>query len=551
MDAFFTEGGQLDILVEECDSVEIKIMARQKAKALGIPVVMDMSDRGCLDVERFDLEPARPLMHGWIDHLDLEAASRPMTAEEKVPFMLPITGVDTLSPRMKASVIELGQSIGTWPQLATSVVLGGALAGDAVRRIALGQFHASGRWFVDMEELVSDHAEAAPAAPSAPSEFKPEAAAIAKIFQQLGPASGNAVDPGKAMVAQLVEAGGLAPSAGNMQPWKFLWKDRRLLLFQDTGRSRSWIDPDGLAARLALGAAMENVEVKAQELGFACTAASFPVQDNPTLAAAFTFSAGPAGSTEKHNGLAAMIGKRCTNRKVVRREPLPEGAFTALAEAVATIPGCQLHLTEDPEVLGRLAKLCGQAERIQWMNPDGHRDYFRQLRWTTEAAATSRDGLDLATLELLPMQEAALRVVSDRKAMDLIDGWQAGQGLERSAAFPVMNASAMLLLSTANDDAPAHLDAGRALERMWLRATALQLGIHPMPGPVLLPRLPAHAAQGLRDHERQAVATIGEELRACYHQGKRTPVFLLCLTRSEKPSMRSKRRPVEEILMLS
>src|SRR5690606_31387846 len=54
MDAFFTEGGKLHILVEECDRVDIKILARQKAKAMGIPVVMDMSDRGCLDVERFD-----------------------------------------------------------------------------------------------------------------------------------------------------------------------------------------------------------------------------------------------------------------------------------------------------------------------------------------------------------------------------------------------------------------------------------------------------------------------------------------------------------------
>ncbi|MBS1940985.1 MAG: ThiF family adenylyltransferase, partial [Bacteroidetes bacterium] len=113
MDAFFTQGGKLDILVEECDSVDIKILARQKAKSLGIPVVMDMSDRGCLDVERFDLEPDRPIMHGWIDHLDLEAAKRPMSAEEKVPYMLPITGVETLSPRMKASVIELGQTIST------------------------------------------------------------------------------------------------------------------------------------------------------------------------------------------------------------------------------------------------------------------------------------------------------------------------------------------------------------------------------------------------------------------------------------------------------
>ncbi|MGV3637007.1 MAG: ThiF family adenylyltransferase, partial [Flavobacteriales bacterium] len=130
MDRFFTEGGTLDLLIEECDSVDIKILARQKARALRIPVVMDMSDRGCMDVERFDLEPERPLMHGWIDHLDLEAAGRPMTNEEKIPYMLPIVGTETLSTRMKASMIEMGETISTWPQLASSVTLGGAMTAD-------------------------------------------------------------------------------------------------------------------------------------------------------------------------------------------------------------------------------------------------------------------------------------------------------------------------------------------------------------------------------------------------------------------------------------
>ncbi len=69
IDRFLLEGGKLDILVDECDSLDIKIICRQRAKALQIPVVMDTSDRGLVDVERFDLEPERPILHGLIDHL--------------------------------------------------------------------------------------------------------------------------------------------------------------------------------------------------------------------------------------------------------------------------------------------------------------------------------------------------------------------------------------------------------------------------------------------------------------------------------------------------
>jgi ThiF family len=47
--------GKLDVLVEECDDLYMKVVVRERARALGIPVVMDTSDRGLLDVERFDL----------------------------------------------------------------------------------------------------------------------------------------------------------------------------------------------------------------------------------------------------------------------------------------------------------------------------------------------------------------------------------------------------------------------------------------------------------------------------------------------------------------
>src|SRR5258708_1043474 len=64
MDTFFTGNGKLDLLVDECDGLDIKIISRYKARELKIPVVMDTSDRGMLDVERFDLEPDRPILHG-------------------------------------------------------------------------------------------------------------------------------------------------------------------------------------------------------------------------------------------------------------------------------------------------------------------------------------------------------------------------------------------------------------------------------------------------------------------------------------------------------
>ena len=67
-DAFFLDdGGALDLVIEECDSVDIKILARIKARQRGIPVLMDTSDRGMVDIERYDLDSSYPILHGLID----------------------------------------------------------------------------------------------------------------------------------------------------------------------------------------------------------------------------------------------------------------------------------------------------------------------------------------------------------------------------------------------------------------------------------------------------------------------------------------------------
>jgi molybdopterin/thiamine biosynthesis adenylyltransferase len=153
LDDFLTGGGQLDILVEECDGIDIKIISRIRAKALKMPVVMEMNDRGMLDIERYDLVPDYPMMHGLIPDIDIKTLKN-LTNEEKVPILGPMVDMHNMSPRMKMSLGEIGKTITTWPQLASSVVLGGAMVTDTVRRILLGQLTASGRYYVDFEQLI-------------------------------------------------------------------------------------------------------------------------------------------------------------------------------------------------------------------------------------------------------------------------------------------------------------------------------------------------------------------------------------------------------------
>ncbi|MFD1550947.1 Rv1355c family protein [Putridiphycobacter roseus] len=153
---FLTNGGNLDVLVDECDSLDIKIKARFAARDLKIPVVMETSDRGLLDVERFDLENDRPILHGLVEDLSLEKLASLKTNKEKLPYVMAIVSPDTISPRAKSSLNEVGKTLRTWPQLASAVALGGGVVTDSVRRMCLGFFTESGRYFVDMESIVKN-----------------------------------------------------------------------------------------------------------------------------------------------------------------------------------------------------------------------------------------------------------------------------------------------------------------------------------------------------------------------------------------------------------
>lgn len=160
IDSFFLDEGKLDILVEECDGIDMKIISRIKAKQYQIPVIMDTNDKGMLDVERFDLDPERPIFHGRLKRVDglsvieLEQLLSQLTVQEKVEYLVDIIGFENVSDAMKLSLQYMNKTIVGWPQLASAVTLGGAMVTDITRKIFLGKFESSGRYFVDFDELI-------------------------------------------------------------------------------------------------------------------------------------------------------------------------------------------------------------------------------------------------------------------------------------------------------------------------------------------------------------------------------------------------------------
>lgn len=561
MDGFFMDGGKLDLLVEECDSIDIKIVSRYKARQLRVPVLMEASDRGLLDVERFDLEPDREILHGLVNGLDPEKLKTLKTSEEKLPYMMPIVGFESVSTRLKASALEIGETITTWPQLASAVTFGGGLTADVSRRILLDQYRQSGRYYVDVEQLVGDKAttqtQPTPWQPPVTALTTEKMLAIAASVSLHGQAAGLGQRAGLALekdtILKLVASANLAPSSGNNQPWKWLHQHDRLFLFLDRHRSYSFWDEGDVFAYVGLGAALENLILAAQQQGYEVEITRFPQREYLELVAIATFIgrkpvSDEAAPTPDHQ-LANYISIRATNRNHGERVALLTEKSALLQQAIAPASGATLHLIDQPDALVQLAAVITACERLRFLHPEGHREFFQhEVRWSRAEAEKKRDGLDLSTFDLSASDQAGLRMAKHPEVMDLLRSWKAGKGLERFSKKLITNASAVGTICIPSQDEEAIVRGGQAVQRVWLAATGLQLAFQPVLAPLYL--FNHHQKQGHRlpDFIRHELDLLQPEFVRLFGLLNNHPIFLFRLAAADASSVRSLRHPAEQTL---
>lgn len=544
MGRFLGDPAPLDLLIEECDDFYIKVKVRERARALGIPVLMETSDRGLLDIERFDREPTRPLLHGLIEGLDIERF-KSMSSLEKIPTALEIIGGAAVSTRMAASLVEVKQTVKTWPQLASAVALAGATSTDAARRMFLGELQASGRYYIDLEQLIADGHGVEVQRSVLGHEVSAEAQA--EVVAPMVPASPSGAKLSTEHVRALVGFGAMAPSGGNSQPWHFIFERGRLKCLHEPARSKAILDYKNLASYISFGAVTENIHLAAQQFGFDVHVETFPNSGDVNHVCTLTFS--KQNQIVRDSALFEQIAKRLTNRKPGIRTKLSEFDRTAL-KAAAEHRGASLTLIDDSSRLDAIADFLGPGDRLRFGSHDMHSELINEIRWTPREVEATRDGLDLATLELSPVDLAGLRLATSLGAMELVSKLGGGRALEKPTRKSIAGASAVGLVSIPQGNTPrAMFEGGRALQRVWLTATARGYSFQPMTALVCLFWRLLDGGLGL---SRGQVKEL-KHLRGRYLETVAVPpghgeVMLFRLTRADAPTAHSLRRPVSDLL---
>ncbi len=144
------------LLIDEMDDILLKVEIRKMAKAYRIPVIMaaDNGDGVVLDVERYDTNPKLSILHGVITP-HVKKKMKTATPLDMGKIIGKIIGAASVTPRMRASVDEIGKTVYSWPQLGGAAELSGVVLAYAARMIATDGPLRSGRTVLSLEQIIS------------------------------------------------------------------------------------------------------------------------------------------------------------------------------------------------------------------------------------------------------------------------------------------------------------------------------------------------------------------------------------------------------------
>ena len=273
--------------------------------------------------------------------------------------------------------------------------------------------------------------------------------------------------------ARVITAATRAPSIHNTQPWRFTATPDRLEVFLDRARALPVVDPTARQQVISCGTAVAFAVVALRAEGRDAEVELLPDDDVDHLATVRV--AGEAAPSEEDRALAAAIGRRHTVRSAFEPRAVPDALVDRL-QTEADAYGLWLKPITESEEEVATAFLLSQAEEAEQADPA----YLAELDSWLRTDPGAVDGIPV---DAVPAGDPHDRP-SNWLVRDFVVGSRAPH-LFRAAGDPdapppEVERPTVVLLGTENDDRMAWLDAGRALGRVLLVATAEGLVASPL-----------------------------------------------------------------------
>lgn len=355
---------------------------------------------------------------------------------------------------------------------------------------------------------------------------------------------------------RLVAAASRAPSADNMQAWSFARAGDAVEVYLEPTRVLP-TDVNQMFAWVGLGAAVENLVVAAESEGFRAT-----VEDDALSGTAATTTVGagldglpvtvrlsPGGS---HQRLGDWIQRRETNRGAYDTTPLDPGTIDELTEVVAGI-NAGVYWSGGVDDLDLMAFMDARSTYIRLEHRPLHDELFDVLRFSRRELEQTRFGLEFASLGVPVALVSVARLLRYPAVMQVVSRLGIGRAVARQLAAKLRAAGAVCLVTARKPGPAGYIEAGRAMERLWLEATAHGLAVQPHGVlPQYLTKLEIEP-DGFTPRHARTMARHRDPFNRLFPtpDGERPAIVLRLGRPRQHPSRRSVRLPVDQLIRSS
>ena len=346
---------------------------------------------------------------------------------------------------------------------------------------------------------------------------------------------------------EILESAILAPSGDNCQPWRFEVVGNRIDIFNLPERDTSLFNYRQRASLVAHGALIENILIASSAMGYKAKLTTFPNLANPDLVATVELEESGAGAGDEP--LYPFISLRSTNRKLYKSLPLTEEQRQSLVSSSKALRAGEVRLVESEGEKRAVGKVIGLNDRLVFENRHLHAFLFDHIRWSDAEARQTRDGLDLKTLELAPLDALAFRMFRNWSLLQMLNRFGISRIIAGNAEKLALSASTLGIVTVGGNADEDFLTGGRLVQRVWLAATRLGLSFQPMTGIIfLMQRGLDGETEGLASEHLNRVRDAHERLATAFRLKGETIVMLFRIGHGVAPSARSSRLPVDKLI---
>ncbi|AVZ78832.1 molybdopterin biosynthesis protein MoeY [Zoogloeaceae bacteirum Par-f-2] len=338
-----------------------------------------------------------------------------------------------------------------------------------------------------------------------------------------------------------------APSGDNTQPWRFeIVADHHIAVHGHDTRDWCLYDFDGHASHMAHGALLETLRIAAS--GFALRAQWARRAGTPDSAPVFDVQLAddPALAADP---LISFIETRCVQRRPLQSTPLTAAQRAALQAAPG--PGYSVRLFESLPERRQIARLLWANAHIRLTCPEAYPVHKTVIEW---GARFSTDRIPEQAVGVDPLTARLMRwVMKSWARVDFFNRYLLGTVAPRIQLdyLPAIRCAAHVLISreTAPQTVEDYVDAGAAMQRVWLTAESVGLRLQPEMTPLIFRWYAAQRRSVSRLPQIDAaVARVGTQVDAVLGAEGRG-VFFCRVGSGTAPHARSLRRPLAELMV--